>query len=145
MKQHPSRARKLARTARRGGRQRPARGNLVGVAVLVAVAVLVGVAVLAVVFGRSKFGKQDRHMSAHEDGNPAPTSTIGANETTASHRAEEIKGAAKQAAGSLAGNGTLERDGAKDKMAAKAKDGVERVRDKVEEGIDTVKERLNKH
>ena len=56
-----------------------------------------------------------------------------------------MKGRVKQAAGPLTGNGTLERDGAKDKMAAKAKDGVERVRDKVEEGIDTIKERLNKH
>ena len=134
-----NRARKLARTARRGGRRSPARGNLL------AVAVLAGVAVLAVVFGRSKFGSRDRRPAAHEDGNPTPMSPSGANGTTASHRAEEMKGGLKQAAGSLAGNGTLERDGAKDKVAAKAKDGVEKVRDKVEESIDTVKERLSKH
>ncbi len=131
-----SRARKLARAARRGGRRSPARGNLL------LVAVLVGVAVLAAVFGRSKLGNR---QAAREDGNPSPFLTSETNGTTASHRAEEAKGRVKQAAGSLTGNGTLERDGAKDKVTAKAKDGVEKVRDKVEESIDTVKERLNKH
>ena len=110
-----------------------------------AVAVLVGVAVLAVVIGRSKFGSRDQRRAAHDDGNPSPLPTTGGNGTTASHKAEEMKGRVKEAAGSLTGNGTLERDGAKDKMAAKAKAGVEEIRDKVEDGIDTVKERFNKH
>jgi uncharacterized protein YjbJ (UPF0337 family) len=49
---------------------------------------------------------------------------------------DEAKGRAKEAAGDLTDDDDLKREGKLDKMAGKAKDAVENVKDKVQDKID---------
>jgi uncharacterized protein YjbJ (UPF0337 family) len=48
---------------------------------------------------------------------------------------EDAKGRLKEAAGSLTGDDDLKREGKVDKASGKAKDGVEKVTDKVKETL----------
>lgn len=48
---------------------------------------------------------------------------------------EEAKGRVKEAAGSLTGDDELKREGKVDRASGKAKDGVERLTDRVKEAL----------
>jgi uncharacterized protein YjbJ (UPF0337 family) len=49
--------------------------------------------------------------------------------------ADDAKGRLKQAAGDISGNDDLKREGKVDQAAGKAKDGVEKVSDKVKDAL----------
>ncbi len=61
-----------------------------------------------------------------------------------SERSDDLKGRAKEAAGAMKGDERLKREGKSDQNAAKAKRAVGDIGDKVAEGIDAVKEKINK-
>jgi uncharacterized protein YjbJ (UPF0337 family) len=52
---------------------------------------------------------------------------------------DEAKGRLKQAAGDLTDDKDLKRDGKLDEAAGKAKDGVDKVKDKVSDKLDDLK------
>ncbi|HSL73930.1 MAG TPA: CsbD family protein [Ilumatobacteraceae bacterium] len=54
---------------------------------------------------------------------------------------DKVTGRVKQAAGDLTGNRDLEREGEKDESAGKAKEAVGKVKDKLDDAIDSVKNR----
>ncbi len=56
---------------------------------------------------------------------------------------DKVKGRIKQAAGDLAGDDDLERNGERDEAAGKLKDKVDNVKDDVDDAIDRVKEKFN--
>jgi uncharacterized protein YjbJ (UPF0337 family) len=55
-------------------------------------------------------------------------------------RYDELKGRAKQAAGDLIDDDELRRSGKADETGGKVKQAVETAKDKVEEGVDRVKD-----
>jgi uncharacterized protein YjbJ (UPF0337 family) len=57
---------------------------------------------------------------------------------------DQAKGKVKQAAGDLTGNKDLRREGKKDETAGKMKEGVERAGDKMQDAVDSVKDRTNR-
>jgi uncharacterized protein YjbJ (UPF0337 family) len=57
---------------------------------------------------------------------------------------DEIKGRVKEAAGVLAGNKDLQRDGKADSAAGKVKDVVDSARDKASDAVDAVREKANR-
>ena len=59
---------------------------------------------------------------------------------TSQHRAEELKGRAKEAAGALSGDRDLKREGKTDQTAAKIKRGVDNAADKLNEAVDDVRD-----
>ena len=61
-----------------------------------------------------------------------------------SNRAEDAKGRVKEAAGALADDDDLKREGKLDQAAASARDKADTVKDKVDETIDRVKDKLSK-
>jgi len=63
----------------------------------------------------------------------------------ASTQPDEIKGRVKEAAGALTDNKDLKREGKTDKAAANVKEGLDKVRDKFADGVDAVKDRINKN
>jgi uncharacterized protein YjbJ (UPF0337 family) len=58
--------------------------------------------------------------------------------------ADDIKGRAKEAAGDLTDNDDLKNEGRGDQAAGKAKDLVGDLKDKAEDAIDKVKDKLHK-
>ncbi|MFA5565501.1 MAG: CsbD family protein [Acidimicrobiia bacterium] len=56
---------------------------------------------------------------------------------------DEAKGRAKEAAGDLTNDDELKKEGKLDRAAAKVKETVEGAKDKVEDAIDSVKERMS--
>jgi uncharacterized protein YjbJ (UPF0337 family) len=60
-------------------------------------------------------------------------------------KTDELKGRVKQAAGDLTDNDDLKREGKADKTGGKVKQAVEDAKDKIEEGVDHVKEKLTKN
>jgi uncharacterized protein YjbJ (UPF0337 family) len=57
--------------------------------------------------------------------------------------ADELKGRAKQAAGDLTDNDDLKREGKVDEKGGKVKQAAENAKDKIEEGVDKVKDKLS--
>ena len=57
---------------------------------------------------------------------------------------DDLKGRAKQAAGDLTDNERLKREGKMDRAGGKAKEWVDDLKDKSEDAIDDVKERLHR-
>jgi len=57
---------------------------------------------------------------------------------------DETKGRVKEAAGDLTDNDDLKREGKADQTAGKAKQVVEDVKDKVNDGVDAIKEKLKR-
>lgn len=57
---------------------------------------------------------------------------------------DQAKGRVKQAAGDLTDNDDLKREGKVDEAAGKAKEGLEKAKDKASDVIDGVKDGLNK-
>jgi uncharacterized protein YjbJ (UPF0337 family) len=55
---------------------------------------------------------------------------------------DELKGRAKEAAGALAGDEDLRREGLADQAAGRAQERVEEVKDKVTGGLDEAKEKV---
>jgi uncharacterized protein YjbJ (UPF0337 family) len=62
-----------------------------------------------------------------------------------SDKTDQAKGRVKEAAGSVTGDEDLKREGKTDRMAGETKEKVGNVKDKVEEGIDNVKDALHKN
>jgi uncharacterized protein YjbJ (UPF0337 family) len=58
---------------------------------------------------------------------------------------DKAKGKIKQAVGDLTGNKDLKKQGKADERASKAKGFVADVKDKADDVVDTVKEKLAKH
>jgi uncharacterized protein YjbJ (UPF0337 family) len=57
---------------------------------------------------------------------------------------DQMKGRVKQAAGDLADDGDLKREGERDEAAGKVKDKVDDVKDTVDDAIDKVKDKANR-
>ena len=57
---------------------------------------------------------------------------------------DEAKGRLKEAAGSLADDQSLKDEGSADKAAGKVKDFAESLKDKVEDGVDAVRDKLHR-
>ncbi|MEU3495633.1 CsbD family protein [Kitasatospora cineracea] len=55
------------------------------------------------------------------------------------HKAEEVVGAAKEKTGAATDNDRLENEGRADQAGAQAKQGVDKAKDRVAEGVDKVK------
>jgi uncharacterized protein YjbJ (UPF0337 family) len=60
----------------------------------------------------------------------------------ATNKVEKVKGHAKEAVGDVTGDDELRREGKRDRVAGGAKEKAEQMKDKVEEGIDKVKDKL---
>ena len=58
---------------------------------------------------------------------------------------DQVKGKVKQAVGDLTGNEDLRREGKADEKAGEVKEFVEGVKDKADDLIDTVKDKITKH
>ena len=58
-------------------------------------------------------------------------------------RYDEVKGRAKQAVGDLTDDDELRRSGKADEAGGKIKQAVEHAKDKVEEGVDRLKDMLH--
>jgi len=58
---------------------------------------------------------------------------------------DDAKGRAKEAAGDLTDNDDLKREGKKDRAGAKVKEFAEDAKKKVEDAVDTAKERMSRH
>jgi uncharacterized protein YjbJ (UPF0337 family) len=57
---------------------------------------------------------------------------------------DEVKGRVKEAAGDLTDNEKLKREGKSDQAAGKVKGAVGDVKDKIEDAVDAVKEKLHR-
>jgi uncharacterized protein YjbJ (UPF0337 family) len=58
---------------------------------------------------------------------------------------DDAKGRAKEAAGVLAGDEDLEREGKRDQAGATVKEKLENAKDKLEEAVDKAKDKLNEN
>jgi uncharacterized protein YjbJ (UPF0337 family) len=58
-------------------------------------------------------------------------------------RYDELKGRAKQAVGDLTDDDELRRSGKRDEAGGKVKQATQRAKDKIDEGVDRVKETLD--
>lgn len=58
---------------------------------------------------------------------------------------DDAKGRAKEAAGDLVNKDDLKREGKKDRAGAKVKEFAEDAKEKVEDAVDTVKEKMSRH
>jgi uncharacterized protein YjbJ (UPF0337 family) len=56
---------------------------------------------------------------------------------------DQAKGRVKQAAGDLTDNDDLKREGEQDEAAGKVKDAIGDAKDKLDEGVDKVKDKLS--
>lgn len=71
---------------------------------------------------------------------PSPTPR---KELRVSGEADQMKGRIKQAAGDLADDDDLKREGQRDEGAGKLKEKVDDVKDQVDDAIDAVKDKAN--
>jgi uncharacterized protein YjbJ (UPF0337 family) len=62
-----------------------------------------------------------------------------------SGKADEVKGRVKEAAGDLTDNDRLEHEGKKDQAAGKVKQGFEKTKDRLDDAVDTVKDKTRDH
>jgi len=60
-------------------------------------------------------------------------------------RSDQVKGRMKQAAGDLTDNDDLRRSGERDEAGGKMKEAVDNAADKIAEGIDRAKEKVDDH
>lgn len=58
---------------------------------------------------------------------------------------DQVKGKVKQAVGDLTGNEDLRKEGEADEKAGEVKEFVEGVKDKADDLVDTVKDKITKH
>ncbi len=58
---------------------------------------------------------------------------------------DQVKGKVKQAVGDLTGNEDLRKEGKADEKAGDVKEFVEGVKDKADDLVDTVKDKITKH
>ena len=56
---------------------------------------------------------------------------------------DEVKGRAKQAAGDVTGNDRLRREGKADETGGKVKDAVGKAKSKVDDAVDSVKNKIS--
>lgn len=57
---------------------------------------------------------------------------------------DDLKGRAKEALGALTDDDDMKREGRNDQTAGKAKNAIEGAADKAREGVDKVREKLNR-
>lgn len=62
----------------------------------------------------------------------------------ASSKADDLKGRAKEAVGDLTGNADLKREGQTDRAAGKVKEKLAEAKDKLEDVVDDVKDKLHR-
>ncbi len=101
------------------------------------------IALLTLVAARRRFGVHAERVAESTNGSVDRPSTVGRDATMTQH-AGNMKGRLKEAAGALTDNDDLQADGKRDQQAAKAKDVVDRARDAVNDGIDSLKDKLTK-
>ena len=58
-------------------------------------------------------------------------------------KSDDVKGRVKEAAGVLTGDKDLENEGKADQAGAKVKEGAEKVKEKVDDVVDSVKKKLD--
>ncbi len=58
---------------------------------------------------------------------------------------DDAKGRIKEAAGDLTGNDDLKKEGKADQAGAKVKDFTEKAKDKVDDAVDSLKDRFSKN
>jgi uncharacterized protein YjbJ (UPF0337 family) len=58
---------------------------------------------------------------------------------------DQVKGKVKQAVGDLTDNEDLKKEGKADEKAGEVKEYLERVKDKADDLVDTVKDKITKH
>jgi uncharacterized protein YjbJ (UPF0337 family) len=58
---------------------------------------------------------------------------------------DDAKGRAKEAVGDLTNKDDLEQEGKKDRAGAKVKEFAEDAKEKVEDAVDTVKDKMSRH
>jgi uncharacterized protein YjbJ (UPF0337 family) len=58
---------------------------------------------------------------------------------------DDAKGRAKEAAGDLTNNDDLKREGKKDRAGATVKEFADDAKGKVEDAVDTVKDKMSRH
>ena len=63
----------------------------------------------------------------------------------AQNKADDLKGRAKEAAGSVTGNDDLKAEGQSDQGIAAVREKVTEVADKVKDGVEAVKDKLTGH
>jgi uncharacterized protein YjbJ (UPF0337 family) len=62
----------------------------------------------------------------------------------ASSKGDDLKGRAKEAVGDLTNNADLKREGQTDRAAGKVKEALSDAKDKLEDVVDNVKDRLHR-
>jgi uncharacterized protein YjbJ (UPF0337 family) len=106
--------------------------------------VVVGAAVLAALaIRRRKFDRTGARVGTEPDGLSPMPFTNERNGTMTSGQTDDIKGRIKEAAGALTDNDDLKKEGKRDQAASTVKEAVNSVRDKIEDGIDAVKDKLD--
>jgi len=60
-------------------------------------------------------------------------------------KADDAKGRVKEAAGDLTNKDDLKREGKKDQAGSKVKEFAEDAKEKVEDAVDTVKDKMSRH
>ena len=58
-------------------------------------------------------------------------------------KSDDVKGRVKEAAGVITGDKDLEHEGKADQAGAKVKEGVRRSKKKIDDAVDSVKEKLD--
>jgi uncharacterized protein YjbJ (UPF0337 family) len=56
---------------------------------------------------------------------------------------DQMKGRVKEAAGDLTGNKDLQREGKTDRAAGRVKEGIEEIKEKAENTVDALKDRVH--
>lgn len=134
-----AKARNLMRSARadsRSARHRPRK---------LLTLLALGGAVWAALAARARFQSSSNGVRTDRYGaTPAPVDHE-RNGTVTSHNTDKVKGRVKEAAGALTDNDELKNDGKRDQTAASAKQAVDKAKDKVDEGIDAIKDKVNRN
>lgn len=61
------------------------------------------------------------------------------------HKADDLKGRVKEAVGDLTDDERLQREGQRDQAGAAVKEKVDKARDKINDGVDAIKEKMDRH
>ena len=76
---------------------------------------------------------------------PMPGTVIGTTtEECTEPNSDEVKGRVKEAVGDLTDNEKMKREGKSDQAAGKVKGAVDDVKDKIDDAVDAVKEKLHR-
>jgi uncharacterized protein YjbJ (UPF0337 family) len=135
-----TKARRLLRSARSGRRSTSRRGGRKLFAL-----VALGGAAWAAISARARFQPSPEGVRADRYGTTRAPVDHERNGAVTSHNTDEVKGRIKEAAGAITDDDDLKSDGKRDQAAASAKKAVDTAKDKVSDGIDAVKDTLNRN